>query len=481
LEPKIAKDLTVRGVDCIEFKPVNYPLFAAKVRGLVQGREDDAVKQKRKLANAGASGTQRKQFQEFKVERTMIKKQDIEAKLTQLTKILPISGIAIDIFNMTSSEMYENADIARAAGRDASLGVDILRMANSAFYNMSRKKIVNLVEAITHIGQKRVGELAIATNMMVALTPSILPWMDLNLTWHRSLCASVAIDHLAATRGISQNENTLFLSSICYPLGRIALCMLYPEQYQEMINTCKEKKTTLRDEERQYFSLSPEEVMGFLLKAWNIPSMVYEPLIYSSHTYSAVATLGEPLSTTVELLKIAILIAEIAVGRWELWDRIELPPLQSLKRLGYIPYDKVIAKTKHDAQELIHFKEDKSQQQGGAMDDASISRPSRSIYYCNLATESFDFLGEILAHSDLDLRECELDALRPNDPAILNCVGIPTHKFVTAMKDLESNPKRLILTDSSQTDNYSRFGRVLALPTSYSTLRTICHEIAKWQ
>jgi hypothetical protein len=49
------------------------------------------------------------------------------------------------------------------------------------------------------------------------------------------------------------------------------------------------------------------------------------------------------------------------------------------------------------------------------------------------------------------------------------------------MKDLESNPKRLILTDSSQTDNYSRFGRVLALPTSYSTLRTICHEIAKWQ
>jgi HD-like signal output (HDOD) protein len=375
--------------------------------------------------------------------------------------------------------MYENADIARAAGRDASLGVDILRLANSAFYNVSRKKIINLVEAITHIGQKRVGELAIATNMMVALTPSILPWMDLNLTWHRSLAASVAIDHLAATKGIPQNENTLFLSTICYPLGRIALCMLYPEQYQEMINTCQEKKTTLRDEERQYFSLSPEEVMGFLLKAWNIPSMVYEPLLYASHTYSAVATLGEPLSTTVELLKFAILIAEIAVGRWELWDRIELPPMQSLKRLGYIPYEKVIAKTKHDAQELIHFKEDKSQQQGGALESGAASRSSQSIYYCNLATESFDFFGEILAHSDLDLRECDLDSLRPNDPAILNCVGIPMHKFVTAMNDLESNPKRLILTDSSQTDNYSRFGRVIALPASYSTLRTACHEIAK--
>ena len=39
LEPKIAKDMTARGVDCIEFKPVNYPLFAAKVKGLVDGRK----------------------------------------------------------------------------------------------------------------------------------------------------------------------------------------------------------------------------------------------------------------------------------------------------------------------------------------------------------------------------------------------------------------------------------------------------------
>jgi HD-like signal output (HDOD) protein len=335
------------------------------------------------------------------------------------------------------------------------------------------------VEAITHIGQKRVGELAIATNMMVALTPSILPWMDITLTWHRSMAASVAIDHLAAKKGIPQNENCLFLSSICYPLGRIALCMLFPEQYQEMINTCQENKTSLRDEERQYFSLPPEEVMGFLLKAWNIPSIIYEPLIYSSHPYSSVATLGEPLSTTVELLKIAILISEIAVGRWESWDRIELPPGHLLKRLGYIPYDKVIEKTKSDSEELIHFRDDKSQQQEEAIAAAKASKTSHSVFYCNLATESFDFLGEIISRSDLDLRECQLDALRPGDPVIINCIGIPAHKLVTSLSDPTSNPKRLILTDSSQTDNFSRFGRVLSLPTSYSTLRTACHEITK--
>ena len=233
----------------------------------------------------------------------MVGKQDIEGKLTQLTKILPISTVAFDIFNMTSAETYENAKIAAAAGRDATLGVDILRLANSSYYNYSSKKIVNLSEAISHIGQKRVGELALATNMMVALTPRVLPWMDIELTWHRSMTASVATDYLAEKMGIPQKENRLFLSSISYPLGRIALCMLYPEIYQKMIRLCQANQGSLKDEERQFFSLPPEEVMGFLLKAWNIPSLVFEPLVYSSRAYNTIASLGEPLSTRVELLE----------------------------------------------------------------------------------------------------------------------------------------------------------------------------------
>jgi DNA-binding response OmpR family regulator len=41
VEPKLAKDLTARGVDCIEFKPVNYALFAAKVWCLVSRRKKE--------------------------------------------------------------------------------------------------------------------------------------------------------------------------------------------------------------------------------------------------------------------------------------------------------------------------------------------------------------------------------------------------------------------------------------------------------
>jgi len=40
-EPRLAKDLVVRGVDCVEFKPVRYDLFAAKVRAMTDRRRKD--------------------------------------------------------------------------------------------------------------------------------------------------------------------------------------------------------------------------------------------------------------------------------------------------------------------------------------------------------------------------------------------------------------------------------------------------------
>lgn len=40
-EPRLARDLILRGVECVEFKPVRYNLFAAKVKAITDRREKD--------------------------------------------------------------------------------------------------------------------------------------------------------------------------------------------------------------------------------------------------------------------------------------------------------------------------------------------------------------------------------------------------------------------------------------------------------
>jgi hypothetical protein len=218
--------------------------------------------------------------------------------------------------------------------------------------------------------------------------------------------------------------------------------------------------------------------MGFLLKAWNIPACLYEPLIYSSQSYNSVASLNGPLATKVELLKVAILIAEIAVGRWESWDRIEPPPAPLLDRLGIDSYGQVIKETQRDYKDLIRFRENIFQGEETKAPEIS-KKPTRTIFYCNLAAEAFDFPGEIISRSGIALEKCELDEIGTDDPVIVNCIGVPAHRLVASLKTPESNPNMLILTVSSQTENFSRFGRVLSLPASYDSLRTACFELLK--
>jgi HD-like signal output (HDOD) protein/CheY-like chemotaxis protein len=480
LEPRLTKDLTARGVDCIEFKPVNPLLFAAKIKALVDRRRQQAETEKPDAAPPPRPQQEEHPPHDEDVHPgiTMIRKRDLDAKLLQLSKILPVSPAAMEIFNMTNAGTCENSRIAASTAHDASLSLDILKLANSSFYNYSRKKVVALEEAILRIGQKRVGELALATSTMAALTTTVLPWINTELTWRRSLAAGVAIDHLLSEKGIPNTEHCLFMSAIMHSLGRIALGMLYPQQYQQIIQCCRERHQAIETQERLYFPMTPEAVMGDLLKIWNIPVTIYEPLQYASHPYSALSALGDPLGMQVELLKIAILIARIAVGMWDPWDLVELPPAHVLDRLGIGSYWDLIRKTETDLEEIIRFRDRASESTEESKKIVKTKQSSCALPYCNMSTDPFDFLGALLIHSGVELQPCTLDALEPGAGILVNCIGCPPHRLVAQLNANHCNPQLLLVTIPSQSGNYSRFGQVLSLPADYGSLQEACSQMA---
>jgi hypothetical protein len=217
--------------------------------------------------------------------------------------------------------------------------------------------------------------------------------------------------------------------------------------------------------------------MGFLLQAWNIPYQIFEPLTYVSHGYNSVLRLGDPLCLKVEILKVAILIAEIAIGKWNSWDRIDLPPEPVLNHLGIDSYTEIIENTIVDSQDLIHSREDKFPDQERHPDSEDVKPFLGPIYYSNLSVESYDFLREIISKSGVVLMECQLEDLPLNEAVIVNCFRILPHRLFTHHKPQSRNPKMLIVTIPSQSENYNRFGRVLSLPTCYSALQGACREI----
>jgi hypothetical protein len=228
------------------------------------------------------------------------------------------------------------------------------------------------------------------------------------------------------------------------------------------------------------FPLSHGQILGSLFKNWNLPNALCLPFNFVSKPFSALVSLSEPMRTKVELLKLSIMIGQIALGEWEAWDAIDFPTSSVLKRLQLESIAKIIEDTR--AEMKILFGEQCDGEQANNAQTAEPSQPEikKSLGYCNLSAETFDFLRAIVATMGIDLTECVPNILEPNRNFLVNCLWNPPQKFNSIFSP--GKPcygAKLMVADPNHVTFYESAGKVITLPTNFGTLQSACDEIAR--
>ena len=389
---------------------------------------------------------------------------EFNERLRHITQVLPISAAALDVYEMTQSLEWELTQIAAAVQRDAALTTEILRMANSTYYNPPGRPIAELDEAVMRIGQKRVGELALTVNALSSVTPAKVPWMDLELCWKRSMAAGIALELLVEQGGHEDVADGLFVSAILHPLGRIVLGMLFPELYAAMVAECARTGASLREIERRAFPATHADVMAELLADWRIAPEVFMPVKFSMDDYSCVARLLEPMRTKAELVKVAIFLGRLAVGRWESWDYVQFPPMSVLDRLGVREVEQLIRQTRSDVSRLAEF------HPGGKpmIKRSPAPAASQTTAYCNFSDHDTDLLQEFLPALGLEVQSHSICDLRQfQERQIANCLGITASQFAVR----RTNNISTIVTEAVKCEEFARYAPSIGLPNSFSRLR----------
>jgi HD-like signal output (HDOD) protein len=462
IEPRITKDLLLRGVDDVLSKPVHGAFLAGKVRALADKR---AAERDARPVAAALEPDYVNQALPFKPEEGLpISFTHLNKKLAGITSVLPVSSAAIDVFEMTRGYDWEVSHIAAAIQRDASLTADVLKLANSHLYNPVGKHIFEVDQAVMRIGQNRVGELALAASALAKTTPEMLPWLDLETTWRRSMASGIAMELLVEAGGHQSIEEGLLLSAIMYPLGRVALGMLFTKEYEEMVALCQKSGESLQEQERRALPTGHVQVMSHLLASWNVPPHVFLPLKFASDEYSALVRLSEPLRTRAELVKVAIALGRLAVGNWHSWDLVQLPSSALLKRLGISDITGILEETKADLAKLaefsLHEKADRPMPES--------PKQSRAVNYCSLAVSDQDLLPHLLAGMGLQPNPCSLESLdKLNEPVIVNCLSVSPKRLAA----LALGDHAIVVTTQEKREGFNRLATTAALPVSYSQLR----------
>jgi putative nucleotidyltransferase with HDIG domain len=188
--------------------------------------------------------------------------------LFQQAQALPtIPKVAQALIQSFNDEDVAVGDITRAIATDQVLSARLLRLANSAYYHVSRT-VASVEDAVTMLGFINVRTLVISTGLTGGFKS--IPGMDLKRFWRHSLHTSVAARHLAVR--LELNSDLAFTVGLMHAIGQLVMHVAMPEQMLQLdktLNTLDPRRVTL---EQQTFGYSYFEVGAELARRWKFPA-----------------------------------------------------------------------------------------------------------------------------------------------------------------------------------------------------------------
>ncbi len=473
-DPRMTKDLIIRGVDAVIYKPANCEALAAKAKGLVvRDRRERGHRPGPKSAapcrNSYDSTTGSRAESEGRGPVTM---SELKERLSDAAKVLPVIRAALDVANMLRSDLFDSERFAAVIRPEPALAARLLDI--NSIHDRTGTEKSSFGQTILRSGHVHAGaptsEMCVVSGVALDSTRGKL--LDLELAWRRAVAAGVAMDLLIKRGSHANISDGLLFSALMHSSGRTVLATYFPERYRTSIARCVERHDPLVKHEAFVFPENHAEVMCRMLVDWNVPSECCRPLRYILHDYRTLASLPEPLRTKVNLVKVAILIGQIAVRRWEPWDLIELPPRDVLEGLRIGAIGSLIEQARTQLSGMAEFQ---------LAPTSAAERPTacRRLAYCCLSRESYDFLAAIVATMGICLSPVsllELGEFRQN--LLVNRLGICPDPSTARILSTAKCQTLVLVRDADQTKYESPIGTIIELPCCFAALHQACWEAA---
>ncbi len=201
----------------------------------------------------------------------MLRDKDIERKLRNLRNLPTLMDVGRLLKSFSKMNIEDSPEVQKEIifmiTHDPVLTFNILRLANSAYYALSRK-IIRPREAISIIGFSDISEY-ILKPMTHSYLPSV-PHYDWKAFWFHSLGAAIVAEYIAQLSGFEDAEEA-FTASLIHDIGKIVEFLSYPDIFKEVISNTTEKWRPFFEVEREITGIDHAFLGGFLARMWRFP------------------------------------------------------------------------------------------------------------------------------------------------------------------------------------------------------------------
>ncbi|HBA55798.1 HDOD domain-containing protein [Syntrophorhabdus aromaticivorans] len=194
-------------------------------------------------------------------------------KVEKVINLLPpIPVVMTELIEALGDENIEINTLAKIISKDPLMSMNVLKVANSAFYRLPRK--VNTVDhAVKMLGITEITMICVACGAYRSLMPPPnTETLDLDEFWRHSVTTGIVGKRLCHELEIL-DHNVVYFIGLLHDVGKVILDRYAHDLYQVAVKVAREKHIPLCEAEKRLIGESHDQVGGWVMEKWALPWM----------------------------------------------------------------------------------------------------------------------------------------------------------------------------------------------------------------
>jgi len=185
-------------------------------------------------------------------------------------------AIAVNILNAVRKDDEPLTALGDVIAKDPALTAKMLKIANSGMF-YSKGNISNIQRAMVALGTDVIKNIALSFVITSDYRDSGKSGFNMDRFWQQSIVAAVAAELLS--RQLNQQTDNIFVTALLNDIGILVISQAKGDIYNRLIREVNDNDH-LVEAENNLYGYNHAQVGYALLKHWNLPDNICEPILY---------------------------------------------------------------------------------------------------------------------------------------------------------------------------------------------------------
>lgn len=188
----------------------------------------------------------------------------------ELVRDLPtLPAVAVKVNTLLNDPSSSACDLASVIEKDQSITAKILKLVNSAQYNLSHK-VNNVTQAISLLGYRNISYIVMTIAVFDTLKAATDSVFDRREFWIHSIATALLSKRIAVESAYPVPED-LFTAGLLHDIGKVFMDGYMNEDFMEIANLAEKKGISFYAAERELFDVHHALVGEWIARTWQLP------------------------------------------------------------------------------------------------------------------------------------------------------------------------------------------------------------------